>query len=96
MGRNEIAELTKKIVEDNNGIIRIKPAYVARDFLVLGKRLGLKDEEYYVGERGEIAERWLASTVKAENLMGPDDEGLSYNLGACPRIQINEYKPKNT
>ena len=78
MDKKNIKELTLNIVEKNNGILRIKPTYVARDFLGSGKRLGLKEEEYNVGERGEITERWLASTVKAENRIGPADEGLSY------------------
>src|ERR1019366_6933963 len=33
---------------------------------------------YDVGERGFICERWLASTTKADNRVGPADEGLSY------------------
>lgn len=78
MNKKNTKELTLNIVEKNNGILRIKPTYVARDFLGSGKRLGLKEEEYKVGERGEITERWLASTVKAENRIGPADEGLSY------------------
>ena len=31
-----------------------------------------------MGERGAICERWLASTTKADNAIGPEDEGLSY------------------
>ena len=31
-----------------------------------------------MGERGEIVERWLCSTTKADNKIGPEDEGLSY------------------
>lgn len=67
------AALTK-----GNGILRLKPAWVARDFLPPGKRLGLKDEEYNVGERGWISERWIGSTTKADNRVGPPDEGLSH------------------
>ena len=77
---DKISELTFKTLEEGNGILRLKPAYVARDFLGSGKRLNIKEEEYYMGERGEISERWLASTVKAGNKIGPDDEGLSYIL----------------
>jgi len=67
-----------KAIEKNNGILRMDPAWVARDFLPPGKRLGLKEEEYDVGERGFICERWLASTTKADNAISPPDEGLSY------------------
>lgn len=59
------------------GILRLAPAWVARDFLPPGKRLGLPDAAYDVGERGWISERWLGSTTKADNRVGPSDEGLS-------------------
>jgi hypothetical protein len=36
------------------------------------------EEEYAVGDRGWISERWLGSTTKADNAVGPPDEGLSY------------------
>ncbi len=68
----------EKALEKGNGILRLDPAWVARDFLPAGRRLGLKDEEYAVGERGYICERWLGSTTKADNRLGPPDEGLSY------------------
>jgi hypothetical protein len=51
---------------------------VARDFLPPGRRLGLAEEAYDLGDRGAICERWLASTTKADNRIGPADEGLSY------------------
>ena len=56
------------IVEDalsrGNGILRLEPAWVARDFLPPGRRLGLPEEEYEAGERGWITERWLGSTTR--------------------------------
>jgi len=70
--------LVEKALEGGNGILNLKPAWVARDFLPPGRRLGLKEEEYDAGERGWISERWLASTTKADNAVGPEDEGLSY------------------
>ena len=63
---------------EGRGILRLEPAWVARDFLPPGRRLGLKDEEYEVGERGWISERWIGSTTKADNRISPPDEGLSY------------------
>ncbi len=75
-------ETLKKIVETSvekmNGILYLRPCWVARDFLPPGKRFGLKEEEYDVGERGFISERWLGSETKADNRIGPEDEGLSY------------------
>jgi hypothetical protein len=70
--------IVEKALAQGNGILRLKPAWVARDFLPPGRRLGLKEEEYDVGERGYICERWLASVTKADNRIGPPDEGLSY------------------
>ena len=66
------------VLAAGRGILRLEPAWVARDFLPPGRRLGLKDEEYEVGERGWISERWIGSTTKADNRISPPDEGLSY------------------
>jgi len=80
-----------KTQEKNNGIFRLKPAFVARDFLETGKRLGLKDEEYFLGERGWIAERWLGATNSAKTRLGPEDEGMCYlNLENNIKITLKE------
>ena len=68
----------ERIVADADGLLRLDPAWVARDFLPPGRRLGLPDDEYELGERGAICERWLASETQADNVVGPPDEGLSY------------------
>lgn len=85
---------TRNIIETalkaGNGILRLEPAWVARDFLPPGKRLGLKDEEYDVGERGWISERWIGSTTKADNRISPPDEGLSYLAIEGARITLKE------
>ena len=70
--------IVEKALEKGNGVLNLKPAWVARDFLPPGKRLGLTEKEYNVGKRGFICERWLASVTLADNAVGPDDEGLSY------------------
>ena len=75
---------------EGHGILRLEPAWVARDFLPPGKRLGLKDEEYEVGERGWISERWIGSTTKADNRISPPDEGLSYVGIPGERITLKE------
>jgi hypothetical protein len=64
-------------IASSDGILRLDPAWVARDWLPPGRRLGLPPERYDVGERGFICERWLASTTRADNAIGPEDEGLS-------------------
>jgi hypothetical protein len=68
---------TEALLGELNGVLRMEPAFVARDFLPPGRRLGLVESAYDVGERGAICERWLASTTKADNRVGPPDEGLS-------------------
>jgi hypothetical protein len=70
-------DLTERLLADGNGILALEPAWVARDFLPPGRRLGLPEDGYDVGERGAICERWLGSTTRADNRVGPDDEGLS-------------------
>jgi hypothetical protein len=67
-----------RALSESNGILRLEPAWVGRDFLPPGRRFGLPDDAYDLGERGAVCERWLASTTKADNVLGPPDEGLSY------------------
>jgi hypothetical protein len=81
----------KRAIVDGEGILRLEPAWVARDFLPPGRRLGLPDDAYDLGPRGAICERWLASTTKADNRVGPPDEGLSYlALDGSERITLKE------
>jgi hypothetical protein len=72
-----VRDRVETLLTDHDGVLRLKPAFVARDFLPPGRRLGLPEAAYDVGERGAICERWLASTTKADNRVGPPGEGLS-------------------
>jgi hypothetical protein len=74
----DIRSTVEKALAASRGILRLEPAWVARDFLPPGRRLGLPEDRYAVGDRGWICERWIASTTKADNRIGPPDEGLSY------------------
>jgi len=69
-----------KAIDEGNGILRLAPTWVPRDFLSPGGRLRLDPKDLYaLGlERGGIDERWLASTTRADNPGAPEDEGLSY------------------
>jgi hypothetical protein len=67
-----------RLIAEGDGVLRLEPAWVARDWLPPGRRLGLEEHEYDLGERGSVCERWLASTTRADNAVGPADEGLSY------------------
>ena len=69
------------VVEKGSGILRLRPSWVPRSFMIPGRRLKLHPNDLYAfgGHRGGINERWFSSTTKASN--GPDtlpDEGLSY------------------
>ncbi len=75
---SNLRNIIYKLLENNNGVLRLKPTWVARKNCPSGKRLGLKEEDYNKGERGEITERWIASTTEADNMVGAEDEGLSY------------------
>jgi len=73
-------KLVLKALEDGNGIVRLAPTWVPRDFLTPGKRLKLAPEDIYAlgAHRGGIDERWFASTTRADNPGAPEDEGMSY------------------
>ena len=71
-------EAIATVINNEGGLLQLDPALVARDWLPPGRRLGLAEHEYALGERGFVCERWLASTTQADNAKGPDDEGISY------------------
>lgn len=71
-------------LEHGQGVLHLVPNWVPRSFCVPGRRIRLHPDDYFAlgGERGGIDERWLSSTVRADN--GPStgtDEGLSFVLG---------------
>ena len=65
-------------IQENDGVLRLRPAWVAHDFLAGGHRLNLKEEEYDCGERGEIMERWFCSETHAVNTIDIPTEGISF------------------
>jgi len=77
-GRKKMQDIIKQFIEESEGILKLRPAWVAHDFLTAGKRLGLKEEEYDAGERGNIMERWFCSETHADNRIEIADEGFSY------------------
>jgi hypothetical protein len=78
MSINADRDAVERALADGSGTLRLEAAWVAREWLPPGRRLGLPDASLDVGERGFICERWLGSTTKADNRVGPSDEGLSY------------------
>ena len=74
-------QLIKRVLDVGEGILRLAPAWVPRTFIMPGRRLKLHPDDIYAlgANRGGICERWLGSTVRADNGPGtPEDEGLSY------------------
>src|SRR3712207_6075607 len=83
--------LTERLLNAGNGVLRLQPAWVAREFLPPGRRLGLPEDAYEVGERGTICERWLGSTTPADNRIRVPDEGLSLvDTGAGERLTLRD------
>jgi len=83
--------ILKEEIENSNGILRLEPAWVARDFLPPGRRLGLPYDQYELGPRGGICERWIGSTTRADNKVGVPDEGLSFlKLNSGHRITLKD------
>ncbi len=72
--------IASRALDQGGGIVHFAPNWVPRFLSVPGKRLRLHPDDYYAlgAQRGGISERWLASTVKADNgpLTSPN-EGLS-------------------
>lgn len=84
-------DLVERALSTGDGILRLEPAWVGRDFLPAGRRLGLSEDAYDLGDRGQMCERWLGSTTKADNRVGPPDEGLSYlALDGAERITLKD------
>lgn len=78
MDKNTIRSTVLRKLKKNNGILPLRPAWVSRDFMPPGKRLGLTEQEYDAGASGYICERWLASETRVDNLVKIENEGLSY------------------
>lgn len=81
----------EKEIEKSNGVLRLKPAWVARNFIPPGRRFGLPESEYSLSARGGICERWIGSTTKADNKVSVPDEGLSFlNIEMKEEITLKE------
>ena len=73
-----------RALDAGGGIVRLAPTWVPRAFCTPGRRLKLHPGDYFPFQqgRGGIDERWLASTVHADN--GPltgELEGVSLVVG---------------
>ena len=87
---SDLRHRVQEAITRDHGVLRLEPALVARDWLPPGRRLGLAEDDYDLGERGFVCERWLGSTTLADNVVGPDDEGVSHVLSGEDRIDLRE------
>ena len=71
-------QLTREALEAGEGVLRLAPTWVPRPYLVPGRRLKLDSRDLYAygTHRGDIDERWIASTTFAMNENRAPDEGL--------------------
>src|SRR5262249_44302338 len=92
MAGQNVGKLATAAVERGEGILRLAPTWVPRAFLQPGRRLRLADEDLYAlgAHRGGIDERWLSSTIAADNPGAPPDEGLSYVVDGAERFTLRD------
>jgi len=91
-------KLIRQALEFGDGILWLAPTWVPRPSNLgePGGRLKLDKRDLYAlgAERGGICERWIASTVRADNPGAPEDEGLSYVVfksdGEIKKILLRE------
>lgn len=87
-----VESLARQALESGEGILRLAPNWVPRAFLHPGRRLKLANEDLYAcgAQRGGIDERWLSSTIPADNPGAPPDEGLSYVAHETKRFTLRD------
>ncbi len=85
-----IRDVVSKALAATGGVLPLEPAWVARTLAPAGRRLNLPEDAYDVGERGEISERWLASTTAADNEVGVENEGLSFLALEGQRLTLRD------
>jgi hypothetical protein len=78
-----------RALDAGGGIVRLAPTWVPRAFCTPGRRIKLHPDDYFPFQqgRGGIDERWLSSTVRADN--GPltaEFEGISLVVGPEGRL----------
>ncbi|MFC2087139.1 hypothetical protein ACFLSA_03130 [Bacteroidota bacterium] len=89
----KVKDFLEKMLNDNNGLIHLAPAWVPYTFSTPGRRLKLHpDDLFALGlERGGIDERWFGSTCNAD--CGPltkEDDGLSYAINNGEMVLLRD------
>jgi hypothetical protein len=90
--RDNVAAILDRAMNAGDGLLRLAPNWVPRNFLQPGRRIKLAPTDWYaLGlNRGGIDERWFASTTEAANDNRADDEGLSYCLFEGERFLLRD------
>jgi len=88
----DVAGFIGEALAAGSGLLHLAPCWVPRSFLRPGRRLRLHPDDLYPFgvARGGIDERWLSSTVTADNDGRQPDEGLSYVIAAGQRVTLQE------
>ncbi|HBE79522.1 MAG TPA: hypothetical protein DDW65_17355, partial [Firmicutes bacterium] len=71
----------KGTFKKGEGILKLIPTFIPRNFSKPGQRLRLHPDDYFAlgMERGAIKERWFSSIIVAQNgKLAAKDEGMSY------------------
>jgi hypothetical protein len=78
--KDNVGKIFQEAMNAGDGIFRLIPNWVPRNFMHPGKRIKLAPTDWYAlgVHRGGIDERWFGSTTEAANDNRADDEGLSY------------------
>lgn len=74
----------RNVFENGEGVFKLIPTFVSRNFNLPGKRLKIHPDDYYhYGMKaGAIMERWFSSINKTRNNnLDREDEGLSFVYG---------------
>ena len=80
VAKDNIGSELQQALAAGNGVLRLLPNWVPRNFLQPGRRIKLNPNDWYaLGlNRGGIDERWFGSTTDAMNDNRLEDEGQSY------------------
>jgi len=92
VAKDNVGRILQRAMDAGEGILRLTPNWVPRNFLHPGKRIKLAPTDWYAlgVHRGGIDERWFASTTEAMNDNRADDEGLSYCVFEGQRFLLRD------
>jgi len=92
VSKDNVGRILQTAMDAGEGLLRLAPNWVPRNFLHPGKRIKLAPTDWYAlgVHRGGIDERWFASTTEAMNDNRADDEGLSYCVFEGQRFLLRD------